>query len=132
MTLPCSSLTRNGIFVVNPWSAKPFWASSAFEWEVVRQLSGVLPAGKILRIHSGKGPHGVVRDEDKAGSDYYFFTEESRYIWNNDYGDASLLWIPVTRKTIDQADYDSYPPEGVVLQRVGDKLVAPSSVASRW
>ena len=67
-----------------------FKRDGTFEWEVVRQLTGVLPAGKVLRIHSGIGPYSVVRDEDKAGSDYYFFTEESRYIWNNDKDTAKL------------------------------------------
>lgn len=104
---------------------KAFKRDGTFEWEVVRRLTGTLPAGKVLRIHSGKGPYNVVRDEDKAGSDYYFFTEESRYIWNNDRGDTSLLWEPASKTTIDEAAYDSNPPEGVILQRVGDKLVAP-------
>ena len=91
-----------------------------------------IPAGQVLRVHSGKGPFSVVRAEDRIGSDYYMFTGESRYIWNNDFGDSSLLWQPATKVTIDEASYDAYPPEGVILQRVGSKLVAPARVASRW
>jgi hypothetical protein len=34
--------------------------------------------------------------------------------------------------TIDKASYDPNPPEGVVLVRVGDKLVAPVSRAANW
>src|SRR5690606_37954694 len=102
------------------------------EWELVVQLSGVLSVGQVLRVHSGKGPVSVVRAEDKVGSDYYMFTGQSRYIWNNDYGDTSLLWQPSTELRIDEASYDPYPPEGVILQRVGSKLVASARVASRW
>ena len=109
---------------------KAYNRDGGFEWEVVRRLSGVLPAGKVLRVHSGKGPYSVVRDEDKVGSDYYFFTEESRYIWNNDKGDTSLLSEPASKTTIDQAGYDPYPPEGIILHRVGDKLMA--RVAASW
>lgn len=46
----------------------------------------------------------------------------------HDHGDASLLWQPATNVTIDEASYDPYPPEGVILQRVGSKLVAPARV----
>lgn len=110
---------------------KAFKRDGTWEWELVRKLSGILPPDKVLRIHSGKGPYSVVRDEDKVGSDYYFFTDVSRYIWNNDYGDSSLLWEPASKTTIDDAEYDPYPPEGVILQRAGNKLVAPV-VARRW
>lgn len=111
---------------------KAFKRDGSYEWELVKALGGVLEPGKVLRIHSGKGPYSVVRDEDKVGSDYYFFTGESRYVWNNDFGDTSLLWQPASKTTIDEASYDPSPPEGVILQRVGNKLVAPAAVKSRW
>jgi hypothetical protein len=110
---------------------KAFKPDGSFEWEAVRQLSGILPAGNVLRIHSGKGPHSIVRDEDKAGSDYFMFTGESRYIWNNDFGDTSHLWEPATKSTIDQANYDPYPPGGMILVRISDKLVAPVGAGRR-
>ncbi|MCC7336730.1 MAG: hypothetical protein IT422_16690 [Pirellulaceae bacterium] len=105
---------------------KAFRRDGSFEWELVGKLSGVLGAGQVLRVHSGKGPYSVVRPEDSVGSDFYIFTGVSRYIWNNDYSDSSLLWQPSTKASIDEASYDAYPPEGAILQRVGDKLVAPS------
>jgi hypothetical protein len=111
---------------------KAFKRDGTYEWELVVSLSGVLEPAKVLRIHSGKGPYSVVREEDKVGSDYYLFTGVSRYIWNNDFGDTSALWEPATKTFIDQAYYDPYPPEGVILQRVGDMLVAPATVVSRW
>jgi hypothetical protein len=111
---------------------KAYNRSGGFEWELARKLGGVLEPGKVLRIHSGKGPYSVVRNEDKVGSHYYFFTGESRYIWNNDFGDMALLWEPATDIYVDQASYDPYPPDGVILQRVGNKLVVPATIAARW
>tara|TARA_R110002072_G_scaffold161403_1_gene312932 strand:- start:39479 stop:39970 length:492 start_codon:yes stop_codon:yes gene_type:complete len=111
---------------------KAFKRDGSAEWELVVRLSGVLGAGQVLRVHSGKGPFSVVRAEDRTGNDYYMFTGESRYMWNNDYGDCSLLWQPSTEVTIDEVSYDAYPPEGVVLQRVGSKLVASTQAVSRW
>jgi hypothetical protein len=109
---------------------KAFQRDGTFEWELVKSLTGTLESGKVLRIHSGSGPYSMVRDEDKVGCDYYFFTEENRYIWNNDFGDTSLLWEQAARLKIDEASYDKYPPDGVILRRVGGKLVAPATVAS--
>lgn len=110
---------------------KAFKRDGSFDWELVRNLSGVLEPGNVLRIHSGKGPYSLVRDEDKIGSDYYMFTGESRYIRNNDFGDTSALWEPPTQTFIDQTGYDPNPPEGMILHRVSNKLVAPSVVVSR-
>lgn len=111
---------------------KAFKQDGSFEWDLVVRLFGEIGTGQVLRVHSGKGPFSVVRAEDKVGSDYYMFTGQSRYMWNNDYGDASLLWQPSDKVTIDEASYDPYPPEGAILQRAGSKLVAPAWVASRW
>ncbi len=123
-----SSVNLTGVSLFH----KAFKQDGSFEWDLVIRLSGEIGAGQVLRVHSGKGPFSVVRAEDKVGSDYYMFTGQSRYMWNNDYGDASLLWQPSDKVTIDEASYDPYPPEGVILQRVGSKLVAPARVASRW
>lgn len=123
-----SSVNLTGISLYH----KAFKRDGSFEWDLVVKLSGEIGAGQVLRIHSGKGPFSVVRAEDKVGSDYYMFTGQSRYIWNNDHSDTSLLWQPSTELRIDEASYDAYPPEGVILQRVGSKLVAPARVASRW
>lgn len=107
----------------------PAWLEGVFliEWDLVVMLSGEIGTGQVLRIHAGKGPFRVVRAEDKVGSDYYMYTGQSRYIWNNDYGDTSLLWQPSTELRIDEASYDPYPPEGIILQRVGSKLVAAAT-----
>jgi hypothetical protein len=70
--------------------------------------------------------------EDLAGADYHLFTGEDEYVWNNRQGDSPLLFVEATKTTIDKASYDSNPPEGVVLVRAGDKLVAPVSRAANW
>lgn len=110
---------------------KAFKSNGTYEWELVRTLGGVLEPGKVLRIHSGKGPYAVVQDADKVGSDYYYFTGQSRYVWNNDFGDTAAIWRPSTKEFVDQASYDPYPPEGVILQRVGNKFVALTAAVSR-
>jgi hypothetical protein len=122
-----SSVDLTGISLYH----KAFKRDGSFEWDLVARLSGEIGTGQALRVHSGNGPYSVVRAEDKAGCDYYMFTGQSRYMWNNDYGDASLLWQPSTKSTVDEASYDPYPPEGVVLQRVGSKLIASTQTASR-
>jgi len=43
-----------------------------------------------------------------------------------------LLFVESTKTTIDKASYDPDPPEGAVLVRAGDKLVAPVSRAANW
>lgn len=109
---------------------KAFKAGGGYEWDVVKELSGVLAPGEIIRVYSGKGPYSVVKAEDKTGCNYYTFVGESRYVWNNDFGDTAGLWEVSTKTFIDQASYDPYPPEGVILQRSGDKLLAPAAVRS--
>jgi hypothetical protein len=44
----------------------------------------------------------------------------------------ALLWEPATDIYVDQARYDLYPPDRVILQRVGNKLVVPAAIASAW
>ena len=40
--------------------------------------------------------------------------------------------VAQAKTTIDKASYDPNPPEGVVLVRAGDRLVAPVSRAANW
>lgn len=89
-------------------------------WQTVMTFQGELAVGKIIRVHSGNGPFTVMHVEDAFGADYHLFTG-GNYVWNNDCGDRAGLWNGTT--WIDLASYDPYPPEGVILHRVGDKLV---------
>jgi hypothetical protein len=103
------------------------------DWAKIQTFSGTLPSGKIVRVHSGqKRELSVIRPEDLAAADYHVFTGEDEYVWNNRQGDSPLLFVEATKTTIDRASYDPNPPEGVVLVRTGDKLVAPVSRAANW
>lgn len=91
------------------------------------------PPGKIVRVHSGQNRElSVVRPDDLAGADYHVFTGDDAYVWNNKQGDTPLLFYDVKKETIDSASYDPNPPEGVVLVRQGDKLVATVARAANW
>jgi len=99
-----------------------------WEYELVVALPNeVLGIGETLRVHSGSGPYAVVREEDKVGAHMNIFTGRDNYVWNNDHGDEALLWYRPEKQRLDAASYDPNPPEGVVLVRVGDKLVVGSS-----
>ena len=84
-----------------------------------------LPAGKIVRVHSGQHRDvSVVAPTDQTGADYHTFTGEDAYIWNNKEGDTAALWNLALQEWIDSASYNPDPPEGVILVRVGSKLIA--------
>ena len=83
-----------------------------------------LPTGKIVRVHSGKHRDvSVIAAADHAGADYHTFTGRDTYVWNNKEGDTAALWDLALQKWIDCASYDSNPPEGIILIRVGSKLI---------
>lgn len=98
-------------------------------WDEVISFSGTLQPGQVIRVHSGSGPQSVLRDEDVAGATYHFFTGKN-YVWNNDRSDRAALWVTGQSAPFDQAYYDANPPEGVVLERVGDRFLAPSYAAA--
>ena len=106
--------------------------SSQAEWKEVVALPGSLQAGKVLRIHSGKTRDlSVLNPEDIAGADFHLFSGEDVYVWNNAEGDTAGLWYVVGKTWVDKASYDANPPEGVVLARLGEKLV-PTGVGTRY
>ena len=103
------------------------------EWQKVTSLPAdwSLPAGNVLRVHSGqKRDLGELNHDDVAGADYHSFTGRDAYVWNNAEGDTAGLWVPRSETWLDSASYDPHPPEGVVLIRSGDKLV-PAGAALR-
>lgn len=103
------------------------------EWARIRNFTGILPANNVLRVHAGVTRDlSVVRQEDLDGADYHAFTGDDAYVWNNKQGDSPLLFKAAEKLTIDKASYDPNPPEGVVLVRHGDKLVAALSRAANW
>lgn len=104
--------------------------SNRSRWEEVTSFRGTLGVGEVVRVHSGNGEESSLRDEDKRGADYHLFTGRNNYVWNNDQGDCSALFQGSNSEPFDKACYDAKPQEGVVLKRVGDRLVARSAAAS--
>lgn len=99
------------------------YKSSIPEWEEVITLSGVLPARKIVRIHSGgKIPLFQLLNIDRIGADYHVFTGRN-YVWNNIQIDKPSIFNLNSKRWEDQTWYDKYPPEGIVLKRNNGKLV---------
>lgn len=95
-------------------------------WDKIMGFQGVLQANQIIRVHSGSGPESALRQEDLAGAQIHLFSGRN-YVWNNDRGDCSALWQSGESAPFDKACYDPNPPEGVVLVRLNDKLVVPTS-----
>lgn len=91
------------------------------DWDKVMGFQGELGREQVVRVHSGeKIPLTDMSPEDARGADHHLFTGRN-YVWNNDCGDSPGLWDG--RVWIDKASYDPYPPEGIILRRVGDKLI---------
>ena len=81
-------------------------------------------------MHAGQSRDlSVLRQEDQSGAGWHSFTGGDAYVWNNKEGDSPALYEVAIKQTIDSASYDPNPPEGLVLNRIGAKLVAvPVSV----
>ncbi len=93
------------------------------EWELVTDLSGTLPAGEIVRVHSGNPiPLTQMNYEDRIGANYHVFTGKN-YVWNNNRIDKPSLWYKPMKQWLDQADYDAPVGEGRILNRVNQKLI---------
>ena len=102
-------------------------ADGSSQWELVMSFKGVLQPGQVMRIHAGAGPESALRAEDKAGAHIHLFTG-GNYVWNNDKGDCAGLFLNSATQ-LDKACYAANPPEGVVLNRVGDSLIAATQAA---
>ena len=103
------------------------------EYEKITPFSGTLPAWKIVRLHAGRRRElSVIRPEDRLAADYHVFSGDDAYVWNNKQGDAPLLFNDTKRETIDKASYAPNPPEGAVLARQNDRLVAAVARAANW
>lgn len=97
------------------------------EWEIAKDFSNlllnlILPAGSVMRIHSGSGPVSILNPEDISGADTHYFTGKA-YIWNNDKIDKPMIWDKTKKVIVDQAYYDAPVVDGKILVRVNDKLI---------
>lgn len=119
-------IQNNGISSVDLANVELYhWAYKTPEdgWELVMKFTGLLPVGKIMRVHSsGKIPIEQLTLVDRQGADYHLFSG-SGYVWNNDKEDNPMLWDKKTEKYIDVTSYSAYPPEGKILKRVNNKLI---------
>lgn len=92
-------------------------------WEKVMGFSGILPAGEVVRVHSGgQVPLTSIPPIDLQGADYHLFTGEN-FIWNNNRSDTPRLRNIAINTVIDQASYSANVLEGKILRRNGDSLL---------
>lgn len=92
-------------------------------WQDVTDMSGTLPVGKIVRVHSGdKIDESQMDYIDRTGADYHIFTGRD-YVWNNDKSDYPRLTYASTKSVIDETSYKPFPVEGAILKRVNMVLV---------
>ena len=101
------------------------------DWQKITSFNGRLPAGAVLRVHSGQSRDlNMLYIDDRIGADFHLFTGRDAFIWNNAEGDTVGLWETSSKSWADSASYDAYPPEGVILVRSGSKLI-PAGIAAR-
>jgi hypothetical protein len=87
----------------------------------------VLNPGQILRVHTGRSGYiGNMAYDDAHGVYSHAFAEKGNFVLNNNYGDVVSVWWKGQDSEWNRGDaarYDSNPPEGAILRRVGDKLI---------
>jgi hypothetical protein len=98
-------------------------------WEKIMGFTGTLKVGEVMRVHAGSGPESQLKPADRAGANVHLFTGRN-YTFNNDKSDRSALWLVGQDKPFDQPWYAATPPEGKVLQRVGDQFSARANAAA--
>jgi hypothetical protein len=85
------------------------------KWKQVTAFTGTLKPGHVVRVHSGsKIDLSDMNQEDATGAQHHIFTGRN-YVWKNDCGDTAGLWDK--QVWVDNASYDKWPPEGVILVR---------------
>lgn len=97
-------------------------------WEEVMKFKGILQPKACIRVHAGSGPESVLLAVDKSGADFHLFSG-GNYVWNNDKADCAGLFMGGEATPFDKACYAANPPEGVILNRVGDALTASATTA---
>lgn len=102
-------------------------------WQRITGFTGTLQPGKIVRVHAGRvRDMSVISAEDRVGADFHLFSGEDAYVWNNRRGDSARLKNEARNEEIDRASYGPNPPEGVILVRHGEFLIAPAARAASW
>jgi len=92
--------------------------------------SAILQPGQTIRVHTGRsGESWRMASVDQQGVDYHAYAERGTFVLNNRCGDTlSVWWKGNDNKwySDDSASYEPNVPEGAILHRVGNKLVASS------
>ncbi|MCB1103357.1 MAG: hypothetical protein H7A44_08120 [Opitutaceae bacterium] len=88
----------------------------------------VLQPGQVLRVHTGReSDRAAMSYQDSVGAHYHAFAESYNFVLNNAQGDEPSIWAKDRNDRwsirIDGAWYSPYPPEGIALRRMGDRLV---------
>ena len=88
------------------------------EDELTRFEGGTLPAGKRLRLHTGRGTPQWVGDV------MHVYLNRGWFVWNNACGDR--VTVRYQNQVIDTAAYAPYPPEGLLLRVQGTDRLEPA------
>ena len=94
-----------------------------------------LQPGQIVRVHTGRSlDASLMKAEDRNGVHQHAYAESGTFVLNNVCGDSLYVhWLYEGKwQQEDRASYGPNPPEGAVLVRVGDRLVASVVSAVAW
>lgn len=97
--------------------------------------SDILESQKTVRIHTGKSRDAsMMAPLDWRGADIRAYAESGGFVLNNDCGDVLSLWTKDSGgnwQKLDGTSYAPYPPEGAILVRQGNDLVAAGGLVNR-
>jgi hypothetical protein len=79
-------------------------------YDELMSFKGQLQPVNSVRVHTGSGTPW------QEGAVWHFYAGRRNFAWNNDCGDQVVLTRAST--TLDWAEYDPNPSEGVVLKRL--------------
>jgi hypothetical protein len=91
----------------------------------------ILLPNQAVRVHTGRSRDAwLMNSTDAAGVDRHAFADKGSFVLSNRFETSISIWWKAQNQGFqfeDRATYDSEPPEGAVLVRVGTKLQAASS-----
>lgn len=88
----------------------------------------IVQPGETVRLHTGRSSDAwQMASADRSGVNYHAYAESGSFVLNNDCGDEMSIWWKGSDGNFhleDVAGYDANPPDGAILYRSGNKLVA--------
>ncbi len=88
---------------------------------------GLLRPNQVIRVHTGRSRDAAYMNPlDRGQVDHHAFAEKNNFVLNNRCGDKiTIKWQDSQGNWhADSASYAPNPPEGAILTRVGNYLVA--------